>query len=152
MKAWAVAAAALSLTALCACSSTDDQKAPDSAAPVEDQWKYHVKKSYPQWQAPAEAPAQKTSAQTQTAAPASQQPVEIYAEPPGFIVKDNFGAYPKTEGYSHYIVKKGDSLWTISKTVYRKGDNWKKIYDLNKDVIKDPSKLKPGTDLKIPPP
>ncbi len=180
MKAWAVASAALSLTALCACSSTEDEKAPAvSGANVEDQWKYHVKKSYPQWQAPAEAPAATTPAATVQApaavqaAPAAEtgaQPQEqlvapsgkesgVYAEPPGFVVKDNYGTYvaPKPEplpgdGFSHYTVKKGDSLWTISKMIYHKADKWQKIYDVNKDVIKDPNRLKPGTDLKIPAP
>ena len=179
MKVWAVATAALSLTALCACSSTEDEKAPATGANVEDQWKYHVKKNYPQWQAPAEAPATPTTtvpaasdvqqaapAAVTTAAPAANMAPEagnkdeFFAEPPGFIVKDNFGAYPspvkadepKGEAYSHYIVKKGDSLWTISKLIYHKADKWQKIYDVNKDVIKDPNRLKPGTDLKIPAP
>lgn len=164
MKAWTLAAAALSLTALCACSSTEEESAPATSAAVEDQWKYHVKKSYPQWQAPAEAPTAQTAptpAAAATAAPAAgAAPApsnEFFAEPPGFVVKDNFGTYvaPKTEpppGYSHYTVKKGDSLWSISKMVYRKSGKWQRIYDVNKDVIKDPSKLKPGTELKIPAP
>jgi nucleoid-associated protein YgaU len=201
MKAWAIASAALSLTALCACSSTEDEKAPGSDANVEDQWKYHVKKNYPQWQAPAEvsAPAQAQSsaaAVTQEgAAPSSAlipaAPVSTgvapattvlpsaapaavpatapllsgpsaetgFVEPKGFVVKDNVGAYvspkpetPHGDGFSHYTVKKGDSLWTISKMIYHRADKWQKIYDVNKDAIKDPNRLKPGTDLKIPAP
>ena len=170
MKVWVLAATALSLTALCACSSTEDEKAPATGSNVEDQWKYHVKKNYTQWQAPAEAPAA-TQAQA-PAAPAVEtgsQPQEqlvapsskdsFYAEPPGFVVKDSFGTYvaPKSEplpgdGYSHYTVKKGDSLWSISKLIYHKADKWQKIYDVNKDAIKDPNRLKPGIDLKIPAP
>jgi len=163
MKAWTVVAAALSLTALCACSSTEDDKAPAKDSSVEDQWKYHVKKDYPQWQPPAEPQAQPAAQASQTAAPAVAAPVVDnggFAEPPGFVVKDNVGTYVSSkpepvqqgDGYSHYVVKRGDSLWTISKMIYHKADKWQKIYDVNKDVVKDPSKLKPGTDLKIPPP
>ena len=144
-------------------ADTEDDKAPAKDASVEDQWKYHVKKEYPQWQAPAEAQAPATvkpssaPATSLTPAPADNG---VYAEPPGFIVHDNTGAYvsakpdpvPQGDGFSHYTVKKGDSLWNISKLIYHKADKWQRIYDVNKDVIKDPARLKPGTDLKIPPP
>ncbi len=162
MKAWTIAAAALSIAALSACSSTQEEKAAaPAAASVEDQWKSHIKKDYPQWQAPASEAAAPAAAQAPAASAAPMAPADngVYAEPPGFVVKDSYGTYvPKPEpvqqgdGYSHYTVKKGDNLWNISKLIYRKGEKWQRIYDLNKDVIKDPARLKPGTDLKIPPP
>jgi outer membrane protein OmpA-like peptidoglycan-associated protein/LysM repeat protein len=49
-----------------------------------------------------------------------------------------------------YIAKKGDTLWKIAEDVYGDGKKWKNIYRFNKDSIKDPNKLKPGTKLVIP--
>lgn len=49
-----------------------------------------------------------------------------------------------------YITKKDDSLWKIAEQFYGDGKKWKNIYRFNKDAIKDPNKLKPGTKLIIP--
>lgn len=55
-----------------------------------------------------------------------------------------------TSGNKIYIVKKGDSLWKISKKYYGKGSQWKKIADANKKLIKNPNKLSIGWKLIIP--
>jgi nucleoid-associated protein YgaU len=57
----------------------------------------------------------------------------------------------KPAASSTYTVKKGDSLSTISKHFYGDQKFWKRIYDANKDKIKDANKLKVGTVLTIPP-
>lgn len=51
-----------------------------------------------------------------------------------------------------YTMKKGDSLWSISKKFYGKGSLWKKIYNANKKKLKGKNlrKLKVGTKLVIP--
>lgn len=61
-----------------------------------------------------------------------------------------------------YVVKKGDCLWNISKKYYKKGSQWKKIYNANKSTIEKAAKkhgkksssnghwIYPGTKLKIP--
>lgn len=46
-----------------------------------------------------------------------------------------------------YVVVKGDSL---SKIGHKYGVAWKDIYELNKDLIKDPDLIQPGWKLKIP--
>ena len=48
-----------------------------------------------------------------------------------------------------YIVKAGDSLRQIALRIYGSKENWKKLQDLNKDVIDDPDNLKVGTVLKL---
>ncbi|MFA5116675.1 MAG: OmpA family protein [Candidatus Omnitrophota bacterium] len=49
-----------------------------------------------------------------------------------------------------YVVKKGDSLWKIAKAQLGDGRRWKYLYELNKDRIKNPDKLKAGTRIIIP--
>jgi nucleoid-associated protein YgaU len=49
-----------------------------------------------------------------------------------------------------YEVKSGDSLSRIAKHVYGDGKAWQRIYEANRDVLKDPDKIFPGQVLKIP--
>lgn len=49
-----------------------------------------------------------------------------------------------------YTIKKGDTLWKIAERELGKGHRWKYIYELNKDIIKNPNKLKAGKKILIP--
>ena len=49
-----------------------------------------------------------------------------------------------------YTVVKGDSLSKIAKRVYGKASLWPKIYDANRDQIKDPDLIFPGQLLRLP--
>ncbi|MBF0122080.1 MAG: LysM peptidoglycan-binding domain-containing protein [Candidatus Omnitrophica bacterium] len=49
-----------------------------------------------------------------------------------------------------YKVEKDDTLQKVSKKFYGSYSQWTRIYDANKDVIKNPNFVKPGTMLKIP--
>lgn len=50
-----------------------------------------------------------------------------------------------------YTVVKGDSLSKIAKSRLGDGNAWRKIYDANREVIgKDPDKIFPGQQLRIP--
>jgi nucleoid-associated protein YgaU len=49
-----------------------------------------------------------------------------------------------------HIVAKSETLGSISAKYYGSSGKWRKIYDNNRDVIKDPNSLKPGTKLIIP--
>lgn len=55
----------------------------------------------------------------------------------------------KTES-SIYIVKKGDCLWNIAKKYYGSGSKYTKIYNANKNKIKNPNLIYPGQKLTIP--
>ena len=49
-----------------------------------------------------------------------------------------------------YVVKKGDSLSKIAKEFYNDAKMWKKIFQANKDQIKNPDLIRPGQKLIIP--
>lgn len=49
-----------------------------------------------------------------------------------------------------YTIKKGDTLWAIAKKYYGKGSDYTKIFNANKDKIKDPNKIYPGQVITIP--
>ena len=50
-----------------------------------------------------------------------------------------------------YEVAAGDSLSKIAKREYGNANEWKRIYEANQDVLKNPDKIYPGQKLKIPP-
>ena len=52
--------------------------------------------------------------------------------------------------YLRYIVQRGDSLWKISQMAYNDSGKWKRIFEANRDKIKDVKTLKPGEIIIIP--
>lgn len=50
-----------------------------------------------------------------------------------------------------YVVVSGDSLSKIAQREYGNANDWKRIYEANRDLIKDPDKIFPGQKLKLPP-
>lgn len=49
-----------------------------------------------------------------------------------------------------YVVVKGDSLSAIAKREYGDAKEWRRIYDANRDIIKDPDLIYPGQTLRLP--
>lgn len=50
-----------------------------------------------------------------------------------------------------YTVRKGDSLWAISKRQCGDGSKWRAIYDLNRGTIgSNPNLIRPGQVLQLP--
>ena len=51
-----------------------------------------------------------------------------------------------------YVVKKGESLWTISAKpeIYGKATHWRRIFDANRNILKSPDRVRAGMKLKIP--
>lgn len=52
-------------------------------------------------------------------------------------------------GTQTYTVQKGDNLSKIAERYYGKQD-WKRIYDANRDLLDDPDEISPGQVLTIP--
>jgi nucleoid-associated protein YgaU len=57
---------------------------------------------------------------------------------------------PEQSQEQWYTVVTGDSLSKIAKRFYGDGNRWQKIFDANRDQIKDPDLIRPGQKLKIP--
>ncbi len=51
---------------------------------------------------------------------------------------------------SLYIVKPGDSLWTISAALLNSGDAFQRILEANKETLASPDDLRPGMEILIP--
>ena len=49
-----------------------------------------------------------------------------------------------------YTVVAGDTLSKIAKREYGDASDWKRIYEANKDTIKNPDLIYPGQTFKIP--
>ncbi|HEX2500984.1 MAG TPA: LysM peptidoglycan-binding domain-containing protein [Methylomirabilota bacterium] len=47
-------------------------------------------------------------------------------------------------------VAKDESLWKIAERYYGDGSLYPKIFEANKDVLKDPNKIRVGQRLRIP--
>ena len=49
-----------------------------------------------------------------------------------------------------YTVVAGDSLSKIAKKFYGDGNQWRRIFEANRDTVKNPDLIRPGQVLKIP--
>jgi outer membrane protein OmpA-like peptidoglycan-associated protein len=86
--------------------------------------------------------------------PADQIPQEqgVQKESEGKYVveeKENLESAPKVST-REYTIEANDSLWKIAAKEMGNGNRWKYLYELNKDKIKNPNKLKKGTVIIIP--
>lgn len=50
----------------------------------------------------------------------------------------------------YHEVKKGETLWKISEKYYGDGSLYKKIFEANRDILKNPDLIKVGQKLHIP--
>lgn len=63
--------------------------------------------------------------------------------------KEEVESEPKVST-KEYTIKKGDTLWGIAKQQLGSGHRWKYLYELNKEKIRNPNKLKAGIIITIP--
>ncbi|MFI0780171.1 transglycosylase family protein [Streptomyces sp. NPDC021212] len=96
------------------------------------------------------APAQSTPSQSQSdssqSAPAAKQKAAPRSAPEHAARGEARGPVKKGDG--EYKVKSGDTLGKIAKTEDVKG-GWKKLYDLNKNVIQKADLIFPGQQLHL---
>ena len=63
---------------------------------------------------------------------------------------DAVEAPAQTEEVLYYEIVKGDSLWKIAENMYGDGNLYKKIFEENREVIKDPDLIFPGQKIRLP--
>jgi len=49
----------------------------------------------------------------------------------------------------YYVIQKGDTLWAISKKYLGDGSKYTRIFEDNREVIKDPDLIYPGQKIRI---
>ena len=94
-------------------------------------------------------PANKTDSTDNQSKAINPQP-ELPDSPGGVPGTAQYEQTEKIKTQKFHIVLKGQTLTQISLIYYNSAGNWKKILDANRDKIKDPNKLIPGTKLIIP--
>lgn len=57
---------------------------------------------------------------------------------------------PLTESHNSVIIRRGDTLWQISRRIYGKGVRYTTIYLANKDNIDNPDIIQPGQIFGVP--
>jgi nucleoid-associated protein YgaU len=63
---------------------------------------------------------------------------------------DKLQAPPVQAKVEYYIIKKGDTLSAIAKQFYGKANDYPKIFEANREVIKNPDLIFPGQKIRIP--
>jgi len=60
-------------------------------------------------------------------------------------------SFPASSVDTHtYVVVRGDSLSKIASGQYGDAQKWRRIYEANRDLIRDPNLIYPGQQLRIP--
>jgi nucleoid-associated protein YgaU len=64
---------------------------------------------------------------------------------------DALEAPEAVENVEYYVIEKGDTLSAIAKKYYGKASAYPRLYEANREVIKDPDLIFPGQKIRIPP-
>lgn len=78
--------------------------------------------------------------------PAPKPPVPAVQTP----AEEPKPAEPKPAQQIH-VVEPGQTLSAISTLYYGRADGWQKILEANPDLLQNPSQIRPGMRLKVPP-
>ncbi|MGJ0507017.1 MAG: peptidoglycan-binding protein LysM [Methylocystis sp.] len=67
-------------------------------------------------------------------------------------VENRLVAVRAQDASQFYIVQRGDTLWKIAEKEYGhgRGERYKEIFEANQPLLKDPDKIYPGQNLRIP--
>ncbi|MDQ0319743.1 nucleoid-associated protein YgaU [Pararhizobium capsulatum DSM 1112] len=93
----------------------------------------------------AEEPVAQAPAGNTTTEPASGDAAGQTAAAPQTVQQA-----PLTESKTSVIIRRGDTLWQISRRVYGAGVRYTTIYMANEDQITDPDRIQPGQIFGVP--
>ncbi|MBP3569622.1 MAG: LysM peptidoglycan-binding domain-containing protein [Lachnospiraceae bacterium] len=89
-----------------------------------------------------------------TEVPTDTEPKEEPREESKDEPKDEAQTIPSgrelAEGESVYVVKKGDCLWSIAKTLLGNGARYKELFTRNGDIVEKANLIFPGQEIIIP--
>jgi nucleoid-associated protein YgaU len=67
------------------------------------------------------------------------------------MADDKTSSPPADNPYTQtYVVQSGDSLSKIAQRFYGDASLYNKIFEANREILKDPNKISPGQKLRIP--
>jgi nucleoid-associated protein YgaU len=66
------------------------------------------------------------------------------------VKADKLSAPPVQKKAEYYIIKKGDTLSAVAKQFYGKAGDYPRIFEANREVIKDANLIYPGQKIRIP--
>ena len=66
------------------------------------------------------------------------------------VKADGLQAPPIQDKVEYYIIKKGDTLSSIAKQFLGNANDYPKIFDANREVIRDPNLIFVGQKIRIP--
>jgi len=59
-------------------------------------------------------------------------------------------APPAKDKFEYYVIKSGDTLSAIAKQFYGKANDYPRIFEANREVIRDANLIYPGQKIRIP--
>lgn len=66
------------------------------------------------------------------------------------VSADQMRAPPQTAKIDYYVIQKGDTLSAIAKKFLGNANDYTKLFEANREVIKDPDLIYPGQKIRIP--
>ncbi len=66
------------------------------------------------------------------------------------VSAENLSAPEPEAKVEYYVIESGDTLSKIAKTYYGNAMDYPKIFEANREVIKDPDLIYPGQKIRIP--
>ncbi|MGE3366760.1 MAG: LysM peptidoglycan-binding domain-containing protein [Rhizobiaceae bacterium] len=84
------------------------------------------------------------------ASPDASQPPAVAANDPAQPPAADATAPKLQPSAGGVIIRRGDTLWRISKRVYGRGTRYSTIYVANQDQIRDPDRIWPGQVFRVP--
>lgn len=66
------------------------------------------------------------------------------------VKAETLAAPEPTQDIEYYVIQKGDTLSALAKKYYGNAMDYPRIFDANREVIKDPDKIYVGQKIRIP--